>query len=95
MDQNNNTKDDNDDPLPRALELGSALIENIVTPVATSLLLQGWPDDPNEFWARRTATATTRMNGESSSSSRSNAERVAAALEVMGPVYVKFGVSCC
>jgi aarF domain-containing kinase len=65
---------------PRAFEIGCILTKSVVAPVVSTLVLQGLPSDWNEFWLRKTVNTGW-----------SNAERLTAAIEELGPTYVKFG----
>jgi aarF domain-containing kinase len=67
-------------PFQRATEVGSIVVGDILAPLILSLIKDGLDmDDWDEFWSRQTTTTPT------------NAERVAAAIEQLGPTYVKFG----
>jgi aarF domain-containing kinase len=67
--------------LPRALEIASVLTTSVLVPVVSTLVFQGLPTDWNEFWLRKTIFH----------SETTNAERLTAAIEKLGPTYVKFG----
>jgi len=71
-----------DEPaLARGLEIFGLVLSKLVVPFCSSVLSQGWIEDWDEFWARR-----THHDGGSS-----NAERLTHTLEELGPVYVKLG----
>jgi aarF domain-containing kinase len=70
-------------PFRRATQVGSIVVGDILAPLILSLMQDGLVDDDwNAFWSRQT---TTTPGGYT------NAERVATAIEQLGPTYVKFG----
>jgi aarF domain-containing kinase len=71
-------------PFQRALDVGSIVAGDIIAPLILSLMKDGLDvDDWDAFWSRQTAS--------SDGFTYTNAERVAAAIEQLGPTYVKFG----
>lgn len=70
-------------PFQRATEVGSIVAGDILAPLIFSLIKDGLVmDDWDAFWSRQT---TTTPDGYT------NAKRLAAAIERLGPTYVKFG----
>jgi predicted unusual protein kinase regulating ubiquinone biosynthesis (AarF/ABC1/UbiB family) len=69
-------------PFKRATEVGSIVAGDILSPLIWSLTKDGLVnvDDWDAFWSRETTPG-----------GRTNAERVVAAIEKLGPTYVKFG----
>jgi predicted unusual protein kinase regulating ubiquinone biosynthesis (AarF/ABC1/UbiB family) len=77
--------DENDmDALHRMMELGSIVTHGILAPVLASLWKQGYPVSADEFFARTSWDRRTNLN-------MTNAQRISASIEKMGPTYVKFG----
>eukprot|EP00547_Thalassionema_nitzschioides_P003291 CAMPEP_0194223626 /NCGR_PEP_ID=MMETSP0156-20130528/35597_1 /TAXON_ID=33649 /ORGANISM="Thalassionema nitzschioides, Strain L26-B" /LENGTH=610 /DNA_ID=CAMNT_0038954845 /DNA_START=172 /DNA_END=2004 /DNA_ORIENTATION=+ len=66
-----------DESLARAIEISKIMSSQILSPLVISLLKEGLPQSWDSFWSRE--------NGEFS-----NAQRVALAVEELGPTYVKF-----
>jgi aarF domain-containing kinase len=68
-------------PFQRALDVGSIVAGDMLAPLILSLMKDGLDmDDWDAFWSRQ-----PNLGGYT------NAERVAAAIEQLGPTYVKFG----
>lgn len=71
-------------PLPtkRAIEISHVVFGQFLKPVVLSLVTEGFPDNWNSFWAQ--------TNGPDNSTPLTNAQRLASAVEQLGPTYVKF-----
>jgi hypothetical protein len=70
--------------LKRATEIGNILVSQVMAPILTTLT-QNWPTeslDWDEFWSYSSSYGGAQVT---------NAQRVALALEELGPTYVKFG----
>ena len=65
-------------PLVRAVEIANIVAGKMMLPLLSSLIIGGMPSDWETFWSR--------PNGE-----LTNGQRIALALEKLGPTYVKFG----
>jgi predicted unusual protein kinase regulating ubiquinone biosynthesis (AarF/ABC1/UbiB family) len=65
-------------PIVRAIEIASIVSGKLLSPLVLSLLNNGFPSDWGMFWSRSNGHLT-------------NGQRVALALEELGPTYVKFG----
>ena len=71
--------------LQRAVEIGTVLGGQVMAPILTSLATQqNWPTEENGGWEAFWSTSTE-------SAGISHAQRLAMALEELGPTYVKFG----
>jgi len=78
--------------LQRAVEIGTVLGGQVMAPILTSLALeQNWPTAENGGWEAFWATSTPDETNGGGSASITHAERLAVALEKLGPTYVKFG----
>jgi predicted unusual protein kinase regulating ubiquinone biosynthesis (AarF/ABC1/UbiB family) len=65
-------------PLARAVEIAKIVAGKVMSPLISSLITGGMPSDWETFWSRPNGDLT-------------NGQRVALALEKLGPTYVKFG----
>ena len=75
--------------LQRAVEIGTILGSQVMAPILSSLVQQqNWPTEENGGWESFWATCTP---ANTQLSSLSHAQRLAMALEELGPTYVKFG----
>ena len=78
--------------LQRAVEIGTILGSQVMAPILSSLVQQqNWPTQENGGWESFWATCTPANTQSSLSNSLSHAQRLAMALEELGPTYVKFG----
>ena len=78
--------------LQRAVEIGTILGSQVMAPILSSLVQQqNWPTEENGGWESFWATCTPANTQSSLSNSLSHAQRLAMALEELGPTYVKFG----
>lgn len=76
--------------LQRALEIGTVLGGQVMAPILTSLAVQqNWPTEENGGWEDFWSTST--LDESNGGASISHAQRLAMALEKLGPTYVKFG----
>ena len=96
-DKNTYNSNDNDSQalfaaFQRAVEIGTILGSQVMAPILSSLVQQqNWPTEENGGWENFWATCTPTNTPLSTSSSLSHAQRLAMALEELGPTYVKFG----
>lgn len=75
--------------LQRAVEIGTVLGGQVMAPIVRSLAVdQNWPTEENGGWEAFWSTCTSNADG---GASISHAQRLATALEELGPTYVKFG----
>lgn len=77
-------------PLPtkRAIEISHVVFGQFLKPVVSALLTEGIPDNWNSFWSQ---TQTTGLShSQNGTSALTNAQRLASAVEQLGPTYVKF-----
>lgn len=98
---NDDTTTEGPPPLSRALEIAQVLTQTFVLSAIASVTYSGgWPSDWNEFWLRRssadffsnqTDSLTPTVNGIDRQKEKTNAQRLTAAIEELGPIYVKFG----
>lgn len=66
-------------PTYRAVEISQVLFGRFLRPVVSNLIENGVPSDWNSFWSQTASGSKT-----------TNAQRLAAAVEQLGPTYVKF-----
>ena len=68
-------------PTERAIEISHVVFGQFLKPVVLSLVTEGIPDNWNSFWSQTQPADTMPLT---------NAQRLAAAVEQLGPTYVKF-----
>lgn len=66
-------------PTDRAIEISRVMYGQFLRPVVANLMVEGIPDNWNDFWSRK-----------HDGGSFTHAQRLAAAVEELGPTYVKF-----
>lgn len=78
--------------LKRAVEIGSVLGGQVMAPMLSSLVQEqkNWPTKENGGWEAFWSTSTSTLNnGDASGTTITHAQRLALALEELGPTYVK------
>eukprot|EP00804_Cyclotella_cryptica_P026543 CCRYP_015398-RA/>CCRYP_015398-RA protein AED:0.03 eAED:0.03 QI:132/1/1/1/1/1/4/605/773 len=76
--------------LKRAVEIGNILGSQLMMPILSNLSKNKWPTEESGGWENFWATSSS-YNSDGARIHITNAQRLALALEELGPTYVKFG----